>query len=354
MNSTQHNSDVTDAASEATGREIWTLAERDSETGSIGAVSFEVIARAVALKEKLPDSRVVAVLLTGEIAEETVRLLIRRGADEVIHAKHASLDAPCADSHARVLAELIGRRSPWIVLAAATTYGRTIMPYVASRVHAGLTADCTVLEIDSATDQLLQTRPAIGGNIMATIRTPVARPQMATVRPHSSEMLDDDPDRDGPITVVTPDAALVSSRLEFIGRDESEADDVGIGDAELVVAGGRGLKKAVNFSLVFDLASRLGASVGASREAVDRGWISYPHQVGLSGKTINPRLYVALGISGSIQHLAGMQTAEHIIAIDQDPDAQIFSVANVAVQADLFSIVPLLCERLDSIHGGAR
>ncbi|TVR56645.1 MAG: electron transfer flavoprotein subunit alpha/FixB family protein [Spirochaetaceae bacterium] len=336
------------------GREIWTLAECDPAGGSIGVVSFEVIARAVALKGKLPGSRVVAVLLTGEIDDDVVRRLIRRGADEVIHARHAALDATCADAHARVLAELIGRRSPWIVLAAATTYGRTIMPYVASRVNAGLTADCTVLEIDAATDQLLQTRPAIGGNIMATIRTPVARPQMATVRPHSSEMLDEDSERGGPVTVVAPDDALVRSRLEFIGRDENEADDVGIGDAELVVAGGRGLKKAENFSLVFDLASRLGASVGASREAVDRGWISYPHQVGLSGKTINPRLYVALGISGSIQHLAGMQTAEHIIAIDQDPDAQIFSVANVAVQGDLFSIVPLLCERLDSMHGGAR
>ena len=203
------------------------------------------------------------------------------------------------------------------------------MPYVAIKANAGLTADCTLLEYDGDTDNLLQTRPAIGGNIMATIKTPDHRPQMATVRPKSTRPAELQEGRTGEIIFDTPSVKL-SSRIERIKTIPDE-EEISLQDAERVVVVGRGIKKAENLPLIKAFADEIGAAIGASRDAVDRGWLSYPHQVGLSGKTITPKLYIGLGVSGAIQHLAGMQTAENIIVVNSDPDAQIFKVADFGI-----------------------
>ncbi|OHE68883.1 MAG: electron transfer flavoprotein subunit alpha, partial [Treponema sp. GWB1_62_6] len=240
------------------------------------------------------------------VGEEGMNELILRGADEVYSAQDPRLADFVCESHALVLARLIRTWNPSIILAAATSSGRTLMPYVAIKVHSGLTADCTELDIEEGTGNLLQTRPAIGGNIMATIKTPDHRPQMATVRPKSSRPLEKDPGRAGRIISVPVTDDLIDMRVKVLGYRKDAADFVNLEEADVVVAGGKGLKKAENFALIRGLADALGGAVGASREAVDRGWIAYPHQVGLSGKTISPDLYIGAGISGSIQHLAGI------------------------------------------------
>ncbi|MFA6471367.1 MAG: electron transfer flavoprotein subunit alpha/FixB family protein, partial [Candidatus Latescibacterota bacterium] len=194
---------------------------------------------------------------------------------------------------------------------------------------------------------LLQTRPAIGGNIMATIKTPNYRPQMATVRPKSTPIPKKTPGRNGTIIEVKIPESLLDGREERLGFRPIVTGEVNIEEADRVVAGGRGLKKGENFKLIHELAHRFGAAVGASRDAVDRGWAEYPQQVGLSGKTVVPKLYIAVGISGSIQHLAGMKTSETIVAINNDPDAQIFHVADLGIVGDLFEVVPELIKELD-------
>jgi electron transfer flavoprotein alpha subunit len=236
---------------------------------------------------------------------------------------------------------LIAEYQPEIIIAGATSAGRTLMPYVAMKVHGGLTADCTGLDIEDGSGLLLQTRPAIGGNIMATIKCPDYRPQMATVRPKSTPQALPENGRRGEIIRLIAPPELLHSRIIRTGFVPDE-EKFGLQDAETVVAVGRGIKKAENIYLARELADALGAALGASRDVVDRGWLSYPHQIGLSGKTVSPKLYIAVGISGSIQHLAGMQTAGRIVAINKDPDAQIFKVADFGIVGNLFDILPKL------------
>ena len=224
------------------------------------------------------------------------------------------------------------------------------MPYVAAKADAGLTADCTVLDIEPETGNLLQTRPAIGGNILATIKTPCHRPQMATVRPRSTKPAPRQPGRKGRIIRRPAPSELLGSRMRRVDFIPS-TDQHGLQDADIVVAVGRGIKKGENVKLVAPLVQALGAALGASRDAVDRGWLSYPHQIGLSGKTVTPKLYLGLGVSGSIQHLAGMQTSETIVAVNSDPDAQIFRVADFGIVGDLFDVVPVLVERIKKAKG---
>jgi len=335
--------------------EIWTLAEVSPD--GINPVSYEVIARAVDLKSKLDEmaeAKVVAVLLAPPLDAKAVQSLIRYGADEVVYVKDPRLAHSLVQNTASILTELAGERSPYIFLAAATTYGRTIMPYVAVRLNAGLTADCTVLDIEPETGLLLQTRPAIGGNILATIKTEAARPQMATVRPHSTRVLPPDGGRSGEITELSPADRHFRSPVVFIGFESTTEEETPVSEARKVVSGGRGVGKAENMALIQELADVLDAAVGASREAVDRGWISYPHQVGLSGKTVTPELYLAVGISGSIQHLAGMQTSKYIVAINSDADAQVFKVADVGIVGNLFEVVPVLIEKIRRLRDSRR
>jgi len=326
-------------------KNIWTLAE--ASQGKIKSVSYELLTRGKKLARKL-DCELISVLLTNNIKKETAEELLLRGADRVYLVNAPQLEPFIVENHSRLLVDLIKKYQPAIILSAATSQGRTLMPHVAVRVHGGLTADCTELDIEEESGNLLQTRPAIGGNILATIKTPEHRPQMATVRPRSTKpaMPDNSRKGKGELIQLDYDPQLFDGRVKRIDFYQSEEEDVNIQDAEIVVAGGKGLKKKDNFALLKELAEYLGGAVGASRDAVDRDWISYPHQIGLSGKTVTPKLYIAIGISGAIQHLAGMKTSETIIAINEDPDAAIFQVADFGIIGDLFEIIPELNERL--------
>jgi electron transfer flavoprotein alpha subunit len=322
---------------------VWTIAEQTG--GRLKNVSFELLSRGRRLADTL-ETRLASIVFGSDIAPEELNRLIYHGADEVYYVNDPRLSEFVCESFSNILLFLIRQYHPHSVLAAATSSGRTLMPHVAVRAHSGLTADCTELDIEPETHNLLQTRPAIGGNIMATIKTPHHRPQMATVRPKSSRPLPEDRTRIGKIIEVPVPEELFDSRVEVLGyRSEGEAF-VNLEEADIVVAGGRGLKRADNFKLIRALAERLGAAVGASRDAVDRGWIEYPHQVGLSGKTISPKLYIAAGVSGSIQHLAGIKTAGTIVSINVDPEAPIHKIADFGIVGDLFEVLPRLTLRL--------
>ena len=321
---------------------VWILAEQNA--GRVQRVSFELLTRGRALAEKLKRP-LTAVIFGFSIREQDLQGLIDRGADEVLAVEAAQLEHFQVEPYARCMLGLISEHKPEIVIAAATSMGRTLMPYVAVKAHAGLTADCTELDIEKDTGNLLQTRPAIGGNILATIKTPEHRPQMATVRPHSTRAAQPQQGRKGVIRRIgAPQEALGSRtrRVDFV----ADSAEHSLQDAELVVTVGRGIKKGENISLIRALADSLNAAVGATRDVVDRGWLSYPHQVGLSGKTIMPKLYMGIGASGSIQHLAGMQTSESIIVINIDADAQIFRVAEIGIVGDLFEVVPVLTKKI--------
>lgn len=322
---------------------VWTIAE--VHEGKLRGTSYELLARGRKLADDLGD-KLYSVVIGGPVAEDELMTLIHRGADHVLAVADTRLEDYITETYSNVLCSLISGRKPEIVLAAATFNGRTLMPHAAMRLHAGLTADCTGLAIDEKTRDLMQTRPAIGGNILATIKSPNHRPQMATVRPKSTKPLEADLARKGEIEHLPFRAEWVDDRVKKLGVRVDEEEDVNIQEADVVVSGGRGMKKAENFILLHRLAKHLGGVVGASRDAVDRGWAKYPQQVGLSGKTVTPRLYIAAGISGSIQHLAGMKTSDVIVAINNNEDASIFQVADFGIVGDLFEVLPLLNERL--------
>ncbi len=321
---------------------VWILAEQSEDR--VQRISHELLTRGRELADKR-EAALTAVIFGDNVAEDDLRELIARGADHVIAMEAPQLAHFLVEPYAACMTQLIRERKPEIIIAGATSIGRTLMPYVAIRVTAGLTADCTELDIDPETGGLLQTRPAIGGNILATIRTPEHRPQMATVRPHSTRPADRLEGRSGKIERIAAPAELLGSRVRRIAF-EPDDEKHSLQDADVVVAAGRGIKKADNVPLIQKLADALDGALGATRDVVDRGWLSYPHQIGLSGKTVTPKLYVGIGASGSIQHLAGMQTSENIVAINNDPEAQIFKVADLGIVADLFEVVPVLMEKL--------
>jgi electron transfer flavoprotein alpha subunit len=341
---------------------VWALAEQHG--GKLKAVSFELLSRGRNLADKLGVS-LSSVLIGPALEDEILKELIFRGGDEVIAVEDDELKFFDSVSYSTVLETLIKEFSPEIILAAATSTGRTLMPYTAVKVHAGLTADCTGLDIEEGTGCLLQTRPAIGGNIMATIKTADHRPQMATVRPRSSRPLERDIQRTGKVIRLTLGETLPGGghfpvlrkdRTKVRGYRREETGFANLEEAELIIAGGRGLKKGENFSVLRELAQSLGGEVGASRDAVDRGWISYPHQVGLSGKTVSPKVYIGVGISGAIQHLAGIKTSETIVSINIDPDANLHKLADLAIVGDAFEVLGELSKRLsaNSTHEGAK
>jgi electron transfer flavoprotein alpha subunit len=322
---------------------VWTVSEYDG--GRLRSISYELLARARPLAEKL-NTELSTVLIGNGIEKEAARELIYRGADRVYLVDDMALESFIVENYSAMLTKLIVRHKPDIVIAGATTFGRTLLPHVAVKVHTGLTADCTALDIEEGSGNLLQVRPAIGGNIMARIKTPQKRPQMATVRPKTLQSAARNSRREGMIIREEFGHDMIDRRVERVGHRKLGTGGAEIQDADIIVSGGAGLKKGDNFKIIQELAEKLGGAVGGSRNAVDRGWITYPHQVGLSGKTVTPKLYIAVGISGSIQHLAGMKTSRHIIAINNDPDAPIFKVADIGVVGDLFEIVPLINEVL--------
>jgi len=307
---------------------VWTIAE--ASRGKIKEVSFELLTRGRKLADKL-GIELASVLIGNNINNDDLQEFIYRGADKVYVVNDPQLENFIVENYTNVLKDLISENKPEIIIAAATTSGRTLMPYLAVKVNAGLTADCTDLDIEENTGNLLQTRPAIGGNILATIKTPKHRPQMATVRPKSTRPAPKDENRTGEIINITLKPEMIDGRVERIGCKKNEQEDINIQDADVIIAGGRGLKKKDNFALIRGLAKHLDGVVGA--------------QVGLSGKTVTPKLYIAVGISGAIQHLAGMKTADNIIAINNDPEAPIFKVADFGIVGDLFEILPTLNEQ---------
>ncbi len=324
-------------------QDVWTIAEQNN--GKIREVSYEILTRGRKLADKL-GAELASVLFGYNISDDKLNELIHRGADKVYVVDDSVLDYFIVENYSNVLIDLIKKYKPEIIVAGATTSGRTLMPHVAVRVSTGLTADCTGLDIEKDTNNLLQTRPAIGGNILATIKTPYNRPQMATVRVKSTKPAPINKSRTGKIIKIKLKTELIDGKVERIGFRKTEEEATSIQDADIIISGGRGLRKKENFDLIRQLAKNLGGVVGASRDAVDRGWISYPHQVGLSGKTVSPKLYMAIGISGSIQHLAGIKTSDIIVAVNNDPDAQIFKISDFGIVGDLFEVVPLLNERL--------
>jgi len=326
---------------------VWVFAEY--RNGRIAPVTLELLGAGRALA----DTRGVklAAVLFGDKLGATADDLVAHGADIVYVAEDSAFAHFTDDTYGNVLTDLIREHQPEIVLAGATAIGRSVIPRVATILGAGLTADCTDLAIREEDGALLQTRPAFGGNIMATIVCPDTRPQMATVRPLVMKPLVRDDARQGEIVAVMPAAQRLRSRVKVIESVIAESEQANITESEIVVAGGRGLDGEKGFQMVKDLADALGGAVGASRAAVDSGWVGYPHQVGQTGKTVAPKLYVAAGISGAIQHVIGMQSAETIVAINKDPHAPIFAVATYGLVGDVFEILPKLTAKLNERKG---
>ena len=323
---------------------VWVFAEqRDNHCAH---VVFELLGKGKELAKKR-QTKLTAILLGFNIKEQADQLL-GFGADEVIIVDHHLLENFTDVPYAMAFIQLIKKYQPEIILAGATHIGRSFIPRVAVQVHTGLTADCTGLDIDSKTGNLLQTRPAFGGNIMATILTPHHRPQIATVRHKVMQPLPFNKEHLGKIIIEQIDFQELKLFSQFNGTKKDTVNKVSLVDANLIVSGGRGLKEAKNFGILYQLADCLNGTVGASRAAVDAEWISYPHQVGQTGKTVKPNIYIACGISGAIQHLAGMQSTDYIIAINKDRDAPIFKIANLGIVGDLFEIVPQLIRKLQN------
>jgi len=292
---------------------------------------------------KLADQRKtnLTACVLGHKVEHIAHEAIAFGADRVFLVDDSSLAVYRTQPYADALVKLVREFKPEIFLLGASSRGRDLAGSVATELYTGLTADCTGLEIDTQTNLLRQTRPAFGGNIMATIICPNYRPQMSTVRHRVFEMPTADTGRQGQIVTVAAgmtEEQIASKVVEFI----TEQGEVNLADAKIIVSGGRGVGGPDGFAPIRELAEVLGGAVGSSRAAVDAGWIPYAHQVGQTGRTVRPDLYIACGISGAVQHLAGMGTAKVIVAINKDPEAPIFSMANYGLVGDLFQIVPAL------------
>ncbi len=322
---------------------VWVYCE--FRAGKLASVSLELLG----IGRKLADDRGVklSAVLIGAATKTCADTLIAHGADIVYRADDPSLADFTDETYGAVLTTLIQKNKPEVVLAGATAIGRSFIPGVANILGAGLTADCTQLAIREDDGALLQTRPAFGGNIMATIVCPSSRPQMSTVRPKVMKELVYDEGRSGEIIDVDLDPVMLQSKVRVLESVISKHDDVNIQDSDILVGGGRGLDNEKGFELIRELAGMLNASVSASRAAVDAGWISYPHQVGQTGKTVAPKLYIACGISGAIQHVAGMQSSETIVAINRDENAPIFDVADFGIVGDLFEVLPKLISKIE-------
>jgi electron transfer flavoprotein alpha subunit len=326
---------------------IWVFAEQ--HRGHVQEVAYELVATGRRLA-KDRGCELAAVVL-GHNVQDSAAHLIAAGADKVYVVDQPELAEYEADVYTDALNQLIARHKPEVILAGATAVGRAFFAKVAVRARTGLTADCTALSIDKESHLLHQTRPAFGGNIMATIMTPNHRPQMATVRPKVFKMATPDPKRTGETLLEA--LTLVAAGTRIV-KAERNASNVNIAEAEIIVAGGRGLKKAENLEQLRRLADLLGGVVGVSRACVDAGWISAAHQVGQTGKTVCPKIYLAFGISGAIQHLEGMRGADTIIAVNNDPNAAIFGVADLGIVGDLFEILPMLVEAVEAKSGGSK
>ena len=320
---------------------VWVYAEW--RAGKVHNVSHELLS----VGRILADKRGVelgAVLLGSKIDDEVALELISYGADVVYVVERPELAHFTDERYSKCVVELVKRKRPEILIAGATSMGRSFIPRVAASLQTGLTADCTELDI-SDEGLLLQTRPAFGGNVMATIMCPNRRPQMATVRPKVMKPVRRDAHQGRIERIELPDECFRASVevLEVIAEQDQTAK---LTEADVIVSGGRGLRNGENFNLIEGLATLFGGAVGASRGAVEEGWMAPSHQVGQTGRTVAPTLYMAVGISGAIQHIVGMQGSQVIVAVNKDPHAPIFDVATYGVVADLFEFIPAFVKRI--------
>ena len=313
--------------------------------GAIASVVPEIIGAARELKKDL--DRPISAILLGSSVRPLAEELFSYGVDEVWMVESPEIGEYNEDVQADLTAKILLEKKPEIFLGGGTIIGRSLLPRVAARILSGLTADCTELDIDTEKTLLRQTRPAFGGNIMATILCAGHRPQMATVRHKVMKTAEKVDGHEGKI-VEFNHIPRIKPQVEVLEFVKEESGTVNLAEANFIVSGGRGLKDPKNFDLIERLAKGIDAAVGASRAAVDAGWIPYSHQVGQTGKTVNPTVYIACGISGAIQHLAGMKSSDIIVAINSDPHAPIFDVAHFGIVGDLFEIVPEMVKQLGS------
>lgn len=321
----------------------------------LSGIAFELLGEAGRLAKPL-NTEVTAVLLGSNVGN-LVDQLAEYGADKVIVVDNPELETYRTEPYAQALTAVINEFKPEIMLVGATAIGRDLGPTVSARVATGLTADCTVLEIgdfpinpipgrEQKHNQLLMTRPAFGGNTIATIACPFNRPQMATVRPGVMQKIDPIKDAKAEVIEFNPGFTPDNKYVEILEVVKSVSDTVDIADAKILVSGGRGVGSKENFKLLEDLAEVLGGTVSCSRAVVENGWLPVERQVGQTGKTVRPNVYFAIGISGAIQHVAGMEESDIIVAINKDEDAPIFDVADYGIVGDLNKVLPPLTEML--------
>ena len=323
---------------------VWVFAEQ--REGELQKVSLELLGEGRRIADELGVK--LTALLLGNNIEALAKTLAEHGADEVLVADDKNLEHYTTDAYTKVICDLATERKPGILFVGATFIGRDLGPRIAARLSTGLTADCTSLAVEGENGDLLATRPAFGGNLMATIACPDHRPQMATVRP-------------GVFAKITTDAAnckiekvevkLAESdiRTKVLEIVKSKKDIIDIAEADFIVAGGRGVGSKENFDLLQELATALGGTVGGSRAAVENGWIDGAYQVGQTGKTVRPQIYIACGISGAIQHVAGMQDSDLIIAVNKDDSAPIMKIADYAIVGDVAKVVPELIAQVKEV-----
>jgi len=319
-------------------QDVWIYAEQ--RDGKLSSVAFELLGAGRQLADEL-GQKLVAVLL-GHNMRPAADELVAYGADKVYYVDSPVFEKFQDEPYAQALNDLAKAHKPAIVLAGATAIGRSFIPRVAAELQTGMTADCTGLAIDPATKNLLGTRPAYGGNIMATIVCPERRPQMATVRHKVMKPLAKDPGRKGEVVEQKIAPESLTLRAKVVETVKELENTCNLAEADIIVTGGRGVGSKENFQIVHDLAAAIGGAVGASRAVVDAGWMPYSHQVGQTGKTVCPKIYFALGVSGAIQHLAGMQSSDIIVAVNSNPEADIFKVATYGIVGDVHEVVPEL------------
>lgn len=349
-------------------KNVWVFAEQ--RDGKLMNVALELIGEGYRLAKEISDETKVCAVLIGDGIGHLADECYAYGADEVILIEDPLLKNYTTDGYAKVLVDACEEYKPELVIYGATHIGRDLAPRVAARMNTGLTADCTRLDIrvssyieyadknttlDTSTldpndpsTGIKQTRPAFGGNLMATIICPKTRPQMSTVRPGVMQKRDKVEGAKGELTVYKPQIAASDIHVTIKDIVKSAKELVSLTDAEIICSGGRGLGDPSGFELIKKFADKVGGVVGSSRAAVDAGWIDHSHQVGQTGTTVKPKIYFACGISGAIQHLAGMQTSDIIVAINKDPDAPIFEVADYGIVGDLYKVIPQIIEEWDN------
>lgn len=321
---------------------IWVLCELNN--GAVNPVTLQLLGKACELAQQ--NNEIVSAVVLGTCSDAIRNELIASGADQIYHANHDGLDAMLENRHAEVLADLAQCYKPSVILIGATSFGRGVSARAAARLQTGLTADCTELRIDNATGNLLQQRPAFGGNLLATIETPHHRPQMASVRPGVMQAQTPDFNRKGLLIEHAFDAALLNDGVTLLEEHADTTPKQRIEDADVLIAAGKGIQGKEHVGNLERLAGLLGGMVAGSRAAVEAGWISVDRQVGQTGKSVSPRVYIACGISGQIQHTSGMNHVKTVIAINNDPDAPIFEMAHYGIVGNAQEIVPELIQIL--------